>query len=180
MKDPRFAVLAVCTANICRSPMMEILLRDQLDRERFEVASAGVSGLIGQPMDAMSEMELMRHGLSAATFRSHPVDEYLVGAANLILTATAGHRQRILEDEPRALRRSFTLREFATLCDLVDDEALTAPQLVAAAAARRQGLKGSMDVKDPYRRPPRVHRETANQIAEAVGIIATRLNRCSA
>ena len=93
MKNPRFAVLAVCTANICRSPMMEILLRDQLDRDRFEIASAGVSGMVGQPMDAMSEMELMRHGLSADTFRSHPIDQYLVGAADLILTATASHRQ---------------------------------------------------------------------------------------
>ena len=180
MTNPRFALLAVCTANICRSPMMEILLRDQLDPDRFEVASAGVSGFVGQPMDAMSEMELMRHGLSADTFRSHPIDEYLVGAANLILTATAGHRQRILEDEPRAMRRSFTLREFATLCDRVDDDSLSPPQFVAAVAAQRQGLKGSMDVKDPYRRSPRVHRETANQIVEAVGIIATRLNRCPA
>ncbi len=180
MKQARFAVLAICTANICRSPMMEILLRDQLDRARFEIASAGVNGMLGQPMDAMSEMELMRHGLSADTFRSHPIDKYLVGAANLILTATASHRQRILEDEPRAMRRSFTLREFAVLCDRVDDATLTPPQLVAEAAAQRQGLKGSMDVKDPYRRPPRVHRETADQIVEAVDVIAARLNRCPA
>lgn len=180
MTSPRFAVLAVCTANICRSPMMEIALRDRLDTERFEVASAGVSGLVGHPMDAMSEMELMRHGLAADTFRSHPIDEYLIGASNLILTATASHKQRILEDEPRAMRRSFTLRAFAELCVLVDDSTLTPPELVAAAAAHPKPHHQGWDVGDPYRRSPRVHRETADQIMQAVGVIADRLNRCPA
>ena len=180
MTDSRFAVLAVCTANICRSPMMEMLLRDQLDPERFEIASAGVNGMVGHPMDAMSEMELMRHGLSSGDFRSQPITRYLLGAADLTLTATARHRKRILEDEPRAMRTTFTLLEFVASCDLVDDDDLTASQLVAAAATLRQGLKGSMDVQDPYRRAPKVHRETADQIADAVGRVSARLNRCPA
>jgi protein-tyrosine phosphatase len=44
MTAHRFAILAVCTANICRSPMMEALLRARLDPRQFEVASAGVKG----------------------------------------------------------------------------------------------------------------------------------------
>lgn len=177
MSDPRFAVLAVCTANICRSPMMEIMLRDRLDPARFEVASAGVQGFVGHRMDAMSEMELMRFGLSAETFRSHPLSEYLLGSADLVLTATGEHRSRVLEDQPRAMRRSFTLLELADLCPRVDGE-VTAAQLVAQAAVLRHEVEGPTDVKDPYRRKPKVHRDVADQISAAVDVIAARLNRC--
>lgn len=178
MSERRFAIVAVCTANICRSPMMELLLRDRLDAAGFEVASAGVQGRVGHAMDAMSEMELMRHGLSSGAFRSRQLDEHLVHAADLVLTATRAHRARVLEDEPRAMRRTFTLREFAALCESVTDD-LTAPELVKAVAARRQDFRGDPDVADPYRRSPKVHRETADQIAEAVDTIAARLSRCS-
>ncbi|MGB0114946.1 MAG: hypothetical protein WBP59_17130 [Ilumatobacteraceae bacterium] len=178
MSQARFAVLAVCTANICRSPIIEIALRSRLDPDRFEVASAGVEGFIDRPMDAMSEMELMRLGLAADGFASQRLNGYLVRAANLVVTATVDHRRRILEEEPRAMRSSFTLLEFAALCTLIDDEALTCPELVAAAAARRQEVKGSLNIGDPYRRSPRVHRETADQIAEATQVVAERLMLC--
>ncbi len=176
--ERRFAILAVCTANICRSPMMELLLRDRLDESRFELASAGVQGRTGHAMDAMSEMELMRFGLSAGTFRSQPVTEHLIHAADLVLTATRAHRARVLEEEPRALRWTFTLVEFAALCEMVTDD-VSAPDLVRAAAARRQDFRGDPEVADPYRRSPKVHRETADQIHDAVHTIADRLSRCS-
>lgn len=157
--------------------MMEIVLRDRLDPERFEIASAGVQGKPGMPMDAMSEMELMRWGLSGASFRSHPVEDYLVQSADLIVTASRSHRSRLLEQSPQALRRTFTLREFAALCSTGADE-LSPSELVADAASRRQELKVSLDIEDPYRRAPRVHRATADQILEASDLIARRLNRC--
>lgn len=178
MGRQRFAILTVCTANICRSPMMEMLLRDRLDEARFEVASAGVQGRVGHAMDAMSEMELMRFGLSAGSFRSHPVDEHLVHSADLILTATRAHRTRVLEDEPRAMRWTFTLLEFAALCESVTDD-LTPPDLVKAVAAGRQEFRGDTDVADPYRRSPRVHRTTADQILRSVDTIAARFSRCT-
>ncbi|MGJ9421471.1 hypothetical protein [Aeromicrobium sp. CF3.5] len=178
MSERRFAILAVCTANICRSPMMELLLRDRLGEARFELASAGVQGRTGHAMDAMSEMELMRLGQSAGTFRSQPVTEHLVHSADLVLTATRAHRARVLEEEPRALRWSFTLLEFAALSESVTED-LTAPDLVKAVAARRQDFRGDPDVADPHRRSPKVHRETADQILAAVETIADRLSRCS-
>lgn len=174
MSDQRFAILAVCTANICRSPMIEILLRARLDSERFEVASAGVRGWDRKPMDSMAAMELLRLGHSADTFRSHAIDSYLVDSADLILTATREHRSDVLAMNPQALRRSFTVVEFAALTELVDaDDPI---QLVAQAALRRSLAPSKADVKDPYRRGPEVHRQTADQIDAAVQTIADRLN----
>lgn len=174
MSNHRFAILAVCTANICRSPMIEALLRAQLEDAQFEVASAGVRGWDRQPMDAMAAMELLRLGHSAETFRSHAIDSYLVDSADLILTATQSHRSDVLSLNPRALRRTFTLREFAALCDVVQGDDPHA--LVAEAARRRSQAPADIDIGDPYRRSPDVHRAVADQIDAAVRTISDRLN----
>jgi protein-tyrosine phosphatase len=173
----RFAVLAVCTANICRSPIMEILLRERLDRQRFEVASAGVRGWDRQPMDPLAAAELQRLGHTSETFRSHPIDSYLVESADLVLTATREHRSEVLARNPKALRRTFTLLEFAALADLTDlVEAGDPEALVSQASQRRSLAPADVDVRDPYRRGPDVHRATADQIDAAVASIAQRLN----
>ncbi len=154
--------------------MIEMLLRARLDRSRFEVASAGVRGWDRKPMDSMAAMELMRLGESAESFRSHAIDSYLVESADLILTATRDHRSDVLALNPQALRRSFTLVEFAALTRLVDGD--DPRELVAQAALRRSLAPADADIKDPYRRGPEVHRETADQIDDAVQTIASRLN----
>ena len=174
MTAHRFAILAVCTANICRSPMIEALLRARLDADKFEVASAGVQGWDRQPMDAMAAMELLRLGHSAESFRSHAIDSYLVDSADLIVTATRAHRSDVLSVNPRALRRTFTLREFAALCGLVHGADLR--DLVAEAARQRSKAPADIDIGDPYRRSPDVHRKTADQIDAAVQTISERLN----
>lgn len=174
MVDQRFTILAVCTANICRSPMIEILLTAALDPERFEVASAGVRGWDRKPMDAEAARELERLGQSAEAFQSQAIGPHLVGSADLILTATREHRSDLLSLNPQALRRSFTLVEFAALTALVDGE--SPAELVAQAAQRRSLAPADIDIRDPYRRGPDVHRETADQIAGAVGTISARLN----
>lgn len=174
MSSDRFAILAICTANICRSPMIEALLRARLDGDRYEVASAGVQGWDRQPMDAMAAMELMRLGHTNTTFRSHALDSYLIDSADLILTATRGHRSEVLGLNPRALRRTFTLLEFAALTGIVEE---TDPTVLVAEAARQRS-KGptDIDIGDPYRRSPDVHRRVADQIDAAVTTVSDRLN----
>lgn len=170
----RFAILAVCTANICRSPMMELLLRDRLDPDRFEVASAGVRGWAQAPMDEMAAMELGRLGLGPGNFRSHALDSYLVDSADLILTATKDHRSAVLALNPLALRRTFTLLEFAALAPTC--EADSAAGVVEDAARMRSQGPAVVDIGDPYQRSPQIHRRVADEIAAAVAVISDALN----
>lgn len=172
--DQRFTILAVCTANVCRSPMIELLLRASLDADHFEVASAGVRGWDRKPMDADAAAELARLGHSADAFSSQPIGSRLIDSADLVLTATREHRSDVLAINPRALRRSFTLVEFAALTALVDGD--TPAELVARAAQGRSLAPADVDIRDPYRRGPDIHRETADQIAAAVATISARLN----
>jgi protein-tyrosine phosphatase len=170
----RFAILAVCTANICRSPMMEVMLRDQLDPDRFEIASAGVRGWDGAPIDSMVVLELARLGHEVAEFRSRPLQLHHIEQAALVLTAAREHRAEVLALSPQALRKTFTLREFAGL--VPDSEVTTLEDLVADAARRRSTAPLDIDVQDPYRREPDVHRRVADQIADAVDVVADKLS----
>jgi protein-tyrosine phosphatase len=70
-----YRICLVCLGNICRSPMAEVLLRDELDRAglsgRVEVDSAGVGDWhVGSPMDPRARAELSRHGYDGAAHRA--------------------------------------------------------------------------------------------------------------
>ena len=82
----------------------------------------------------------------------------MVAAADLVLTATVEVRRQVLEDSPGALRRTFTLREFAAL--IADDtgvgDAVRARGLGGAVAARTRGGL-DLDIADPMGMGPEVH-----------------------
>ena len=171
----RFRILAVCTANICRSPMVEILLRQRLDPDHFVVASAGVQGWDAAPVDSMVVLELERLGVRAEGFSSRALTDDMVENADLVLTATREHRSELLSRHPRALRRTFTLREFAELVENM--VGMTSPaELVELAFRHRSEAGDDLDLPDPFRRPPDVHRVVADQVSRAVAIVAERLS----
>ncbi|MGZ5415254.1 MAG: arsenate reductase/protein-tyrosine-phosphatase family protein, partial [Aeromicrobium sp.] len=84
----RFAILTVCTANICRSPLMELLLRQQLDTSFYEVGSAGTRGFRSHPMDSGAARQAVRFGADPQHFKSRPVTADMIRVSGLILTAT--------------------------------------------------------------------------------------------
>jgi protein-tyrosine phosphatase len=180
-----FNILAVCTANICRSPLVEHLLRDSLAASvdatagiRFEVGSAGVRGWDGSPMDPPAAVELRRLGGDPSRFVSRSFVADLGQRADLILTATTDHRSLVLQEVPQALRRTFTLLEFAYLVSAVDRSAAAEgpARLVSTAAANRGTVHiETYDLGDPYGQPPAVHRRTADTVARATGEISGAL-----
>jgi len=137
-----FSILYVCTGNICRSPFAELLTRALLDaalghqEDQVSVASAGTCGMVGHAMDATAAAELRARGVDADGFRARALRRSLIQDADLVLTATLAHRQLVLEEEPRALRRTFTIREFADLVRITDPAA-SPQELVSHAAAMR-------------------------------------------
>lgn len=178
-----FSILVVCTANICRSPLAEHLLRTRLANAaggtKFKVSSAGVRGWDSTPMDAPAAAELRRLGGDASSFRSRPLSTAQCEKADLILTATTEHRAAVLELAPRALKRTFTLVEFAHLVTqvaTVADAAGSPTEVVRrAAAARGAALLDNYDVPDPYGGSPHLHRSVADVVETAITEVASVL-----
>ena len=172
-----FTVLFVCVGNICRSPLAERLLRARLQERLGDlsaaviVESAGTRAVMGEPMDDLAAQELARLGLANDHFRAHRLTEQMTADADLVLTATKELRSRVLEDVPAALRRTFTIREFAALVEGVEAE--STKSLVADAAQRRSSAQlQDYDVPDPLGAGAAAHRVAADLIDASLEPIA--------
>lgn len=168
-------ILTVCTGNICRSPAAERLLA-QLG-PAVQVASAGVRAVVGHPIDPPIAAMLRADGVDADGFAARQLTASEIREADLILVMTRAHRSWVVEEEPSALRRSFTLLEFARIIGAPEfpDVAGASPaerlRASAASAARHRHLgeviRGD-DVPDPYGRDGAAFADAYSLIAGAV------------
>jgi len=114
-------VLAVCTANICRSPAIELLLRSALagagvPLDAVAVSSAGVVARDGATRCARSRSLLAAYGVDDVelwTTGARRLTAEDVRSADLILTASREHRAAVARLLPAAQTRTFTLRQAA-------------------------------------------------------------------
>jgi protein-tyrosine phosphatase len=172
----------VCTGNVHRSPLAERLLMARLGqyRETFRVTSAGTAARAGTPMDPVAVALLAGLGGDPHDAVASRLTVELVEKADLVLGAATEHRDAAVRLSPVwALRRAFTLREFARLLRAEDAAGVAGPAeraavLVRGAWARRgrDGRAEDDDVADPYGAPVEVARWCAGRIAESVERIA--------
>jgi sulfate adenylyltransferase len=168
-------VLFVCTANICRSPYLELRARQLLGPgSGVEVSSAGTRGFDAEPVSDTMEAEFSRHGTDTSAFRSRTATADLVDQADLVLTAEADHRTRLLEDRPAAFRKIFTLGQFVASARAVDP-ALRGRDLLTALEHRRVPVSPDHDIPDPYRRGPAQARQAAVTMDAMLEVLVDRL-----
>lgn len=176
-------ILAVCTANISRSPAVERLLRSGLD-ETVQVDSAGVAALVGSPIDPPVAGFLRERGAEATSFAARQVDESMLADADLVLTLTRAHRAEVLELVPSLVRRTFSLLEFARILKSLDLSGVPSQldagsrlrvivplATVGRALAPRAELLGGDDVPDPYARGDVAYANALAMIAAATDTI---------
>lgn len=190
-----FMVLTVCTGNVCRSPAAELWLQAYLGPEGtsgVRVHSAGVRAVIGAGVCPEMARLVEFTGVATAGFAARYLAEPLIVQADLVLALSRGHRSVVVERVPAALRRTFTLREFARLVRAVDPAEVTTAlggeaaaaaaspaqrlaALVPLAAARRWRTRVTPDdddVVDPIGQPTEVVEEAADLIWAASQTIA--------
>nr|WP_246377294.1 adenylyl-sulfate kinase [Nocardioides ginsengisegetis] len=175
--DDPLNVLFVCTANICRSPFMELTARHLAGPDaNITFASAGTHGFTDHPMDEVMSTTLMPRGVDGVeSFRSRALTADMVAAADLVLTAEAAHRTFILDDQPGAFRKVFTLGQFAEAVRGVDG-GLHGRELLTAIGDRRGTADPKLDVADPYRRGPEAAEVTATEIEHTLrGVLSALL-----
>ena len=90
-------VLFVCTGNICRSPLAEVLLRRIVSEEGLDgvgVASAGTGAWDGAPASEGAYLVGLEHGLDLSAHRATLLTREVVKRSDLILTMARHHRRR--------------------------------------------------------------------------------------
>jgi protein-tyrosine phosphatase len=184
LAPPTFRVLVVCTGNVCRSPAAERLLAGALGPS-VEVRSAGTHALRGEPMTDQMARLVREAGHHAADFRARQLTEDLVRSAGLVLTATREHRSVVVDLVPAAVRRTYTLREFARLlagADLTtlpeESAALRLGAAIPTALTQRGKVTTSRAddaVVDPYGASDHIYAQSFASIQSAVADISRAL-----
>lgn len=168
-------VLFVCTANICRSAYAELMTRHVLGGDSpVEVGSAGTHGYVDHPLDVPMAAQLRSRGVDPDGFRSRRLTSHMVSEADLVLTAEVAHRGRILEDQPEAFRKVFTIGQLARALDDADagrGHPTRAGDLLGQLGASARPPVSADDVLDPYRRGE----EAAARAAEHIDALVRRV-----
>lgn len=115
----------VCTGNICRSPMAEVMLAHRLAGRGLActVESAGIAALVGRPADAIACDLMKERGLDLAPHRARQLTPEIIRAFELILVMEARQQREVESMDPAARGR-----------------------------VQRVGRIGNFDVPDPFRR----------------------------
>ncbi|QAY64019.1 low molecular weight phosphotyrosine protein phosphatase [Xylanimonas allomyrinae] len=165
MSEP-YRVMTVCTGNICRSPMAEVVLREAFAAEgldgRVSVDSSGVSAEEeGNPVDRRAQRVLAAHGYPVGDdHRAHRVTSDEVACRDLLLPMTAHHARalrRLVPDDGAARCEIRLFRSF-------DPEA---PELRAGVG------EDVLDVDDPWYGGAEAFEVTLRELEAATpGIVA--------
>ncbi|GAA1690947.1 protein-tyrosine-phosphatase [Mycolicibacterium murale] len=171
-------VLFVCTGNICRSPIAERLALKYGSASKiqnFSTASAGTRAVVGAPVYATAATVLRDLGGDPSQFAARQITAKMASAADLIVTMTRSHRDKVLEVAPGQLRRTYTLSELAEL------SAEFAAEDLAHLSDLRPRLAGRPlpDVRDPIGLGPDVFAAVGAQIAGLLPPIVDFLRRAA-
>lgn len=193
-----FRILTVCTGNICRSPVAELILANSLADLDVQVSSRGTGALVGHGVPEQAQKIASLHGIDATHHLAQQINEASLKEADLVLAMARDHRRLTVEITPASMRRSFTLRELARIADAVQPDlkaviananVSTADEGMRVAIAHATIMRGTvpppdspddLDVVDPYRRSDETYARSFAELKPAAETVARYLAAAAA
>lgn len=109
-------ILIVCTANICRSPVAEALLRDRLEKvglDEWVVGSAGTWAYPGQRAAEFSVQLMAKQDLYIENHASRIISDSLLAKTDLVLCMEIGHAEALRSEFPKEQFKIYLLTEMS-------------------------------------------------------------------
>jgi len=173
------SILAVCTGNVCRSPLAEGFLRVALDARSagtpIDVTSAGTMGWDGSGADPLSVRAGTERGIDISSHIARVTTPKGLRDAALVVGMALEHVEMVTRQVPAVAGRSFTLKELVRLLEALPApapgkrEALLMTRVSQADALRRSGFEGDPhdeDIADPLGMPLEAFRGVAVELDE--------------
>lgn len=201
---PPFTALHVCMGNICRSPMVERLLRlavaeaADLPAEKAETLvhshSTGTGGWhAGEPMNPPAARQVRARGGDDSGFTARRLASEHIDGADLVLCATGDQAHHVRALRPDAGPRTFVLGELGRLLPRVDRSPLPPADLTpdgvyargVALVAALDAARGSHppldgdDLDDPWGCGEQTFARVADEIERTVRPLAAVLLRAA-
>jgi protein-tyrosine-phosphatase len=107
-------ILIVCTANICRSPVVTALLQKRLKEGGYDdwgVDSAGTWAVITRGASRYSIQLMANQGIDITNHRAKMINERLIAQSDLVLCMELGHAEALHVEFRAHQDRIFLLSE---------------------------------------------------------------------
>ena len=110
-------LLFVCTGNTCRSCMAEAiakeLLKEQNMAQEIYVSSAGIHAVPEDKASLAAVKVMDEYGVDIKAHCARLLNPDLVKQSDIILSMTESHKRVIIDSNPDAKSKVFTLKEYA-------------------------------------------------------------------
>jgi len=170
-------VVFVCTGNLCRSPMAEVLLRDALaqrDCTDVEVSSVGTWAMPGSGATAIAVDVMRDMGIDLSMHSSRDAELEELEAADLIVVMTSVHQRELRGLGPHLMDKVVMLKELAEI-QMTEGAADPTARLAALLSGQRPKPRRSLDVDDPMGLPRGAYERTAAELRAGTDFLADLL-----
>jgi protein-tyrosine-phosphatase len=167
-------ILFVCTGNLCRSPMAEAMLRQELEAagvSGVEVSSAGTWAPEGSPVTRDAALTLAEVGIDVSRHRSRSLERRDVEDADLVVVMTSVHVAEVLDLVPGAAAKVRLLKELPEIAFDAGVPGGPAARLTKYLDAPRPERRRSLDVDDPIGLGNGAYARCRQDLAEGISVL---------